>query len=89
MGIFRIEITGRGPHGCDRVARHDDSDSGKLYRRCSKLTCVDCLTYDFVNALLQKGYGIGEATFTHNAGAVTDEVVDNLLKNARRSGKFY
>lgn len=83
-GVFRIEITGFGLHGCDRGT----VPGGQLYGRCRKLDCPDCLTQDFVQLLRQKGFSLREATFTHHAGAVTAEVVDDLLKNERRNGVF-
>lgn len=84
MGIFRIEIKASGGHGCDRKAGPGDN----LYARCARMDCPDCLAYDFVNLLRQKGFNVGEATFTHFAGAVTAEVVDDMMKNRRVRGKF-
>lgn len=83
MGQFRITITAIGPNGCDRRATPGD----RLYGRCSKFTCADCITFDFFQMLRQKGFIIGEAVFTHMPGTA-NEVVDDLLKNERRSGKF-
>lgn len=85
MGIFAIEIKASGGHGCQRTAGPGE----KLYGRCQKLTCPDCLAYDFTQMLRQKGYTIVDATFKHFAGSVDGrEVVDDLLKNERRSGEF-
>lgn len=86
MGIFRIEIKASGGNGCDRRAGPGD----KLYARCKRLDCVDCLTQDFVQMLRQKSFTVIEATFTHNAGAVVPgvEVVDNVLTNTRLAGQF-
>lgn len=85
MALFKITITGQSRiMSCERTALPGD----KLYARCTKFGCLDCMTYDFVQQLRQRGVAIDVATFTHNAGAVTAEVVDDLVKNERKSGKF-
>lgn len=86
MGKFSITIGGIGNHGCDRHSQEGE----KLRTRCNRLTCVDCLAFDFVQNLRQKGFRLGEAKFTHHAGAVDPEqiVVDDLLENKREHGQF-
>ncbi len=51
MGHFNINITGVGGHGCERDAKPGD----KLYRRCGRFTCPDCLAYEFTQRLRQAG----------------------------------
>lgn len=51
MGQFRIEIVGVGGHGCERKAKAGD----KLYGRCGRFNCPDCIAYDFVQRLRQAG----------------------------------
>jgi hypothetical protein len=51
MGAFNINITGVGGHGCERKAKAGD----KLYGRCGKFTCPDCLAYEFTQRLRQAG----------------------------------
>lgn len=83
MGQFRIEITANGGHGCDRRSLPGD----KLHGRCGRFTCPDCMAYDFVQQLRQKGMTPDIATFRHWPD--TDvEVVDDMLKNERTKGKF-
>lgn len=86
MGRFSITIVGIGNHGCDRHSIEGE----KLRTRCNRLTCVDCMAFDFVQNLRMKGFRLGEATFTHHAGAVDPEdvIVDDLLANERKSGRF-
>jgi len=86
MGQFNITITAVGPHGCDRKAKAGD----KLYGRCQKMNCPDCLAYDFVQMLRQKGMQIDKAEFRHWPGS-SSEVVDDLLPAAgggRLRGQF-
>lgn len=83
MGQFRFTVTAIGPHGCDRKAQAGE----KLYSRCGRFGCPDCMAYDFLQQLRQKGMTVGEATLTHWPGTKT-EVVDDLLKNERKSGTF-
>jgi hypothetical protein len=83
MGQFLIKIAAIGTHGCERQAQA----GGKLFKRCCRLDCVDCLAYDFVNTLRQKGVTVGEATFTHWPGTKI-EVVDDLVRNQRKQGQF-
>ena len=83
MGQFRLEIVGTGGHGCERKALPGE----RLYTRCGKFGCPDCMSYDFVQQMKQKGFTLGEATFQHFPGTPS-EVVDDLLKNERRSGQF-
>lgn len=84
MGQFNFSVTAVGAHGCDRNAKPGD----RLYGRCGKLTCPDCLSYDFVQMLKQKGFTVGEATFTHFPKREGSEVVDNLVTNERVSGEL-
>lgn len=51
MGAFKIEIVGVGGHGCDRVTVAGQ----KLYGRCGRFTCPDCLAFDFTQRLRQAG----------------------------------
>lgn len=51
MGAFNINITGVGGHGCERKAKKGD----KLYGRCGRFTCPDCMAYEFVQRLKQAG----------------------------------
>ena len=51
MGAFRIEIVGVGRHGCDRKAKTGE----KLYGRCGRFNCPDCMAYEFAQQLRQKG----------------------------------
>ncbi len=86
MGTFNSSITGSGGHGCERRARAGD----KLWGRCGRFTCPDCLAYDFVQRLKQGGYfshNEAKAEFTHWPGQ-DSEVVDDLLANERRRGTF-
>lgn len=84
-GKFEIKITGIGKHCCD-----DRTEQGERLRRCNRMTCVDCLAYDFAQMLRQKGFRLVGGTFTHFPGAVDPEktVVDDLLTNTRQSGRF-
>jgi hypothetical protein len=86
MGTFNINITGVGGHGCERNARAGD----KLHMRCGRFSCPDCAAFDFTQRLRQMGVlGTHEASasFTHWPGTPS-EVVDDLLKNERKSGHF-
>lgn len=84
MGMFKIEITLTGKHGCDRAAQPGE----KLFDRCRRLDCADCRTLDFVQNLRQYGgFSVGAATITHHSGS-SHEVVDDLLKNERVRGQF-
>lgn len=51
MGAFNINITGVGGHGCERKAKAGE----KLYGRCGRFTCPDCMAYDFVQRMKQAG----------------------------------
>lgn len=83
MAQFTFSITAAGPNGCDRKAQPGD----RLHGRCGKLTCPDCLAYDFMLNLRQKGMIVHAATFTHQPG--TDaEVTDNIVLNERTQGSF-
>lgn len=83
MGQFRLSITAIGPHGCNRKAKAGE----KLHDRCGRFGCPDCMAYDFLQQMKQKGMMIGEATFTHWPGS-DNEVIDDLAKNERKSGGF-
>ncbi len=80
MGQFRIVIDAIGSNGCARQGE-------KLHSRCGKFTCPDCMAYDFVQQLKQKGVAVGVATLSHHPGTKV-EVIDDLLKNERQSGDF-
>ncbi len=86
MGYFEIKIKASGGNGCDRKA----APGAKLYGRCKRLDCPDCLALDFVQMLRMKSYTVVQATFTHNVGAVDPalEIVDDLLTNTRQQGQF-
>lgn len=83
MGQFRLEISAIGAHGCDRKARTGE----KLFNRCGKFGCADCMAYDFVQSLRVKGFTVEGAKFTHFPGA-RQEVIDDLLVNERKLGEF-
>lgn len=87
MGTFRIEITGVGGHGCERKATAGE----KLYGRCGKFTCPDCMAYEFVQQMKQRGMfncpPDATATLTHWPGK-PDQVTDDLLNNMRTQGQF-
>ena len=51
MGHFNISITGVGGHGCERGAKAGE----KLFGRCGRFNCPDCLAYDFTQRLRQAG----------------------------------
>ena len=51
MGAFNINITGVGGHGCERKAKPGE----KLHRRCGRFNCPDCMAYEFVQQLRQRG----------------------------------
>ncbi len=51
MGAFNINITGVGGHGCERKAKAGD----KLHGRCGRFNCPDCMAFEFVQQLRQKG----------------------------------
>jgi hypothetical protein len=51
MGAFNINITGVGGHGCERKAKPGE----KLWARCGKFTCPDCMAYEFVQRMKQAG----------------------------------
>ena len=51
MGAFRIDIMGVGGHGCERKAKAGE----KLFGRCGRFNCPDCMAYEFVQQLKQKG----------------------------------
>jgi len=83
MGQFNINITAIGGHGCTRKEKPGE----KLHGRCGRFGCPDCMAYDFLQQLRQKGVTVEDATFTHWPGTKV-EVVDDLVKNERRSGNF-
>ena len=51
MGAFNINITGVGGHGCERKAKAGE----KLFGRCGKFSCPDCMAYDLVQRMKQAG----------------------------------
>ena len=86
MGDFNINIMATGGHGCERKAKAGE----KLYGRCGRFNCPDCMAYEFVQQLKQRGmfgYREDKAEFTHWPGGPT-QVVDDLLKNERNEGQF-
>jgi excisionase family DNA binding protein len=86
MGTFNLSITASGGHGCERKAKPGE----KLYGRCGRFGCSDCMAYEFVQEMRQKGMlqsSEAQATFTHWPGQ-PDQVVDDLLTNTRKSGSF-
>ena len=87
MGDFNINITATGGHGCDRKAKEGD----KLYGRCGRFSCPDCMAYEFVQQLKQRGmFGLSpaaKAELTHWPGQ-PGQVVDDMLTNERKSGQF-
>jgi hypothetical protein len=129
MGAFKIEIVGVGGHGCERKAGPGD----KLYGRCGRFSCPDCIAFEFTQRLRQAGMlregdiaqgqelkdgeappdgaevyelpvqgsdaaerGVPvkrywkkpqQALFTHWPGEPS-QVVDDMLANERKSGRF-
>lgn len=83
MGQFNISITAVGGHGCERKAKTGE----KLYQRCGKFGCPDCMAYDFVQQMKYRGAIIEEAKFTHWPNTPT-EVIDDLVNNQRLKGQF-
>jgi hypothetical protein len=83
VGQFAIQINAIGAHGCERKARTGE----KLFNRCGKFGCADCMAYDFVQMLRVKGFQVEFARFVHHPGA-RQEVVDDLLVNERKQGAF-
>lgn len=51
MGAFNINITAVGGHGCERKAKPGE----KLHGRCGRFNCPDCMAYEFVQQLRQRG----------------------------------
>lgn len=86
MGDFRIEIHASGGHGCERKAQPGE----KLWGRCGRFTCPDCMAYEFVQQMKQRGF-LGfqnsKAAFIHWPDS-SGRVVDDLLKNERAEGAF-
>jgi hypothetical protein len=86
MGTFNINITAVGGHGCERKAKTGE----KLYGRCGRFNCPDCMAYEFVQQLKSKGmmsFPEAKAELTHWPGQ-SAQVVDDLLNNVRTSGQF-
>lgn len=86
MGDFNINITGTGGHGCERKAVAGE----KLHGRCGRFNCPDCMAYEFVQQLKQRGmlqFPHNSATFTHWPGQPSS-VIDDMLKNERVLGQF-
>lgn len=87
MGDFNINITATGGHGCDRKAKEGE----KLYARCRRMDCPDCLAHEFVEQLKHRGmFGsspAAKAELTHWPGQ-QGQVVDDMLTNTRKSGQF-
>ncbi len=86
MGDFNINITATGGHGCERKAKAGE----KLYGRCGRFNCPDCMAYEFVQQLKQRGM-MGQSTssakLTHWPGQPS-QVVDDLVTNERIEGQF-
>lgn len=75
MGAFRIEIVGVGGHGCDRKAKPGD----KLYARCGRFGCPDCMAHDFVQQMRQRGMVTeGSAAFSVEVPSDDPRVVEYL-----------
>lgn len=86
MGAFNINITGVGGHGCERTAKAGEP----LFRRCGRFTCPDCMAYEFVQQLKQRGmlqHPEASAKFTHWP-STPSQVIDDMVKNERESGSF-
>jgi hypothetical protein len=88
MGTFNINITAIGGHGCDRKAKAGD----KLYARCGRFDCPDCMAHELVQRMKQRGMFGSDPTndraeLTHWPGT-TSEVVDDMLTNQRAKGQF-
>ena len=86
MGTFNINITAVGGHGCERKAVSGE----KLFGRCGRFNCPDCMAYEFVQQLKQRGMFNGpdaSALLTHWPGQ-PGQVVDALLLNERQTGPF-
>jgi len=86
MGVFNINITGVGGHGCERNAKPGD----KLVARCGRWTCPDCLAFEFTQRLRQTGmlnFPEAKAEFTHWPGE-KGQIVDDMMTNTRKMGQF-
>ena len=87
MGTFSITITASGADGCERRARAGE----KLFGRCGRFTCPDCMVYELVQRMRQAGmFGHSDqdrAEFVHRPGS-ENPVIDDLLRNERKSGQF-
>jgi hypothetical protein len=87
MGTFNINITAVGGHGCDRKAKQGE----KLYARCGRFDCPDCMAHELVQRMRQRGmFGNSSqdsAVLTHWPGEPS-EVQDDMLKNERVKGQF-
>lgn len=84
---FNINITATGWHGCERKAKAGE----KLHGRCGRFNCPDCMAYEFVQQLKQRGMfghsANAKAELTHWPGQPS-QVVDDLLTNERKEGQF-
>lgn len=103
MGAFKIEIVGVGGHGCERKAKPGE----KLFGRCGRFNCPDCVAFDFVQTLRQKGMVREENGYSVQVDAadverlqaeghtVTEEMeyaqnpVSGQYKPTRGTGKFW
>lgn len=86
MGAFNINITGVGGHGCERKARAGE----KLYGRCGRFTCPDCMAYEFVQRMKQAGMlreGDGAYSVTLPSGQEAPEGAE--VFSAGDGSKFY
>jgi hypothetical protein len=92
VGMFRVEVTAVGGHGCQRTVR----DGQQVQNFCGSTSCPDCIAREFIRSLKRAGVSF-EPTYECNGfkhGAVIrhwpgdkTEVVDDLLTGAR-TGSF-
>lgn len=91
MGMFRVEVTGVGGHGCQRQVK----DGELLQQFCGMSGCPDCIAREFVRDLKRAGVFFntgncdgyeGGAVLRHWPGSKS-EVVDDLL-TGKRTGSF-
>lgn len=92
MGMFRVEVTATGGHGCQRNVK----DGQQVQNFCGSTSCPDCIAREFVRTLKRAGVNF-EGSYEVNGfkhGAVIrhwpggeTEVVDDLITGARK-GNF-
>lgn len=86
MGAFNINITGVGGHGCERKAKAVE----KLHGRCGRFNCPDCMAYEFVQQLRQKGMlrdGDGAYSVEMKPGDPLPDGADKTFES--QDGKVY